>query len=218
MTQVHIISTRPEIKQVVERTFKPSQIQEYGDLSTFLSHDDASLSSQSRETDCVILDTARASVISRFREQLPLFPVLIVIPEDATVEYINTLPKIPKSDFWIPPYTSSELLLRVNCLWHRDNQKTINWKKLRLHHEFPEAYWDGRFIALTPKEHSILSYLLLHRGHIISTNRILQSCWHHHSCGEENVAVHICRLRKKIDSKFGIKCIETIPGMGYTIR
>ena len=77
----------------------------------------------------------------------------------------------------------------------------------------------GREITLSAKEYSLLEYLMLNRGKILSRDKIEDHIWNFDYEGGTNVVdVYISYLRKKIDDGFDKKLIHTVRGRGYVIR
>ena len=74
-------------------------------------------------------------------------------------------------------------------------------------------------IELTPKEFSVLEYLMRHAGRVMSRTLITEYAWgYHFDPGTNIVDVVINHLRKKIDARHEKKLITTIRGVGYMIR
>jgi two-component system OmpR family response regulator len=76
----------------------------------------------------------------------------------------------------------------------------------------------GTEIVLTPREYGLLEYLIRHRGNIVTKAEILDGVWDPAFEGDPNVVeVYIRYLRRKIDTPFDRRAIETIRGMGYRL-
>ena len=76
----------------------------------------------------------------------------------------------------------------------------------------------GEAIELTPKEFSLLEYLLRHRAGV-SRAFIAEKVWDYGFDSDTNVVdVHIRRLRKKVDEGFAAKLIHTVSGVGYVLE
>jgi two-component system copper resistance phosphate regulon response regulator CusR len=74
----------------------------------------------------------------------------------------------------------------------------------------------GRRINLTPKEFSLLEYLIRNRGNALTRTMIAEHVWDQHFDSFSNVIdVYIRYLRAKIDDEFPTKLIHTIRGVGY---
>ena len=76
----------------------------------------------------------------------------------------------------------------------------------------------GAEIALTPREFSVLEYLMRRRGEVVTKTEILQHVWDSHYSGDPNVVeVYVGYLRRKIDAPFDRQGIETVRGVGYRL-
>ena len=76
----------------------------------------------------------------------------------------------------------------------------------------------GRRISLTPKEFSLLEYLVRNRGNVLTRTMIAEHVWDQHFDSFSNVVdVYIRYLRAKVDDGFPTKLIHTIRGVGYVL-
>ena len=74
-------------------------------------------------------------------------------------------------------------------------------------------------VSLSSKEYTLLFYMLLHKGQVLSRDTLNQHIWNYDYDGSSNIIdVYIRYLRKKIDEGHEIKLIHTIRGQGYVIR
>jgi len=77
----------------------------------------------------------------------------------------------------------------------------------------------GEIIDLTPKEYTVLEYLMRHAGRVMSRTLITEYAWDYHfDPGTNIVDVVITRLRKKIDLGREPKLIHTVRGVGYVVK
>ena len=77
----------------------------------------------------------------------------------------------------------------------------------------------GADIALTPREFSLLEYLLRRAGEAVSKNEILEHVWDYDFEGDPNIVeVYAGYLRRKIDVPFGRRAVETVRGVGYCLN
>jgi two-component system KDP operon response regulator KdpE len=74
-------------------------------------------------------------------------------------------------------------------------------------------------VKLTPTEYSILRYLILHAGKVITQTQIMREVWGPNFEGETNyLRVYIAQLRKKIElDSSNPQLIITEPGVGYRL-
>ena len=74
-------------------------------------------------------------------------------------------------------------------------------------------------IPLTTREFALLEYLMRHRGQALSRAQITRQVWPDDSEAVSNVVdIYIHYLRDKIDHDFEPKLIQTIRGVGYSLR
>lgn len=73
---------------------------------------------------------------------------------------------------------------------------------------------DGKKISMTPKEYSLLFYLIKNADIALSRNNILNSVWGYDFYGDSRtVDTHIKTVRKKL-GEYG-KYVVTVRGVGY---
>jgi len=73
-------------------------------------------------------------------------------------------------------------------------------------------------IGLTPREFSLLEYLLRRAGEVVPKIDILRNVWDPHQDGDLNVVeVYVGYLRRKIDVPFGRRAVQTVRGAGYRL-
>ena len=69
---------------------------------------------------------------------------------------------------------------------------------------------------MTPKEFSLLVYLMRSPGRVLTRTQILEQVWDYHfNPGTNLVDVYIRRLRNKIDTDGKVPLIHTLRGVGY---
>ena len=125
-------------------------------------------------------------------------------------------------DYLVKPFSFAELVARLHALLRRsqpipDNSRLIA-ADLQVDLLSRRVYRDSREIELQQREFSLLSYLLHHRGRVISKTMILQNVWGYNFDPQTNVVeACICRLREKIDSGTAQPLIYTVRGVGYIL-
>jgi two-component system OmpR family response regulator len=73
---------------------------------------------------------------------------------------------------------------------------------------------DGVHVKLTSHEFRVLSYLMHHRGRVVSQGELTEHIYAQNLDRDSNtVEVFVARLRRKL----GATVIETIRGLGYRI-
>ena len=148
-------------------------------------------------------------------------PVLVLTAQDAVDAKVSTL-RAGADDYVTKPFAFEELLARVEALARRP--RAIASPKLRvadleLDQTAREVRRSGELIELTPKEFTVLEYLMRHTGRVMSRTLITEYAWgYHFDPGTNIVDVVINHLRKKIDAKHERKLLTTVRGVGYVIK
>jgi DNA-binding response OmpR family regulator len=148
-------------------------------------------------------------------------PVLVLTAQDAVDAKVQTL-RAGADDYVTKPFAFEELLARVEALARRPRamaSPVIKAADLTLDIDTREVKRAGRLIELTPKEYTVLEYLMRHQGRVMSRTLITEYAWgYHFDPGTNIVDVVINHLRKKIDADSEKKLISTVRGVGYVVR
>jgi two-component system copper resistance phosphate regulon response regulator CusR len=148
-------------------------------------------------------------------------PVLVLTAQDAVDAKVRTF-RAGADDYVTKPFAFEELLARVEALARRPKamaSPVLRISDLELNRDTREVHRDGEAIDLTPKEFSVLEYLMRHAGRVMSRTLITEYAWgYHFDPGTNIVDVVINHLRKKIDTKYEKKLITTVRGVGYVIK
>src|SRR5215216_373382 len=148
-------------------------------------------------------------------------PVLVLTAQDAIDAKVTAL-RAGADDYVTKPFAFEELLARVEALARRPRAlatPTLGVGDLVLDQATREVRRDGDLIDLTPKEFTVLEYLMRHAGRVMSRTLITEYAWgYHFDPGTNIVDVVINHLRKKIDAKHQKRLITTVRGVGYMIK
>lgn len=124
-------------------------------------------------------------------------------------------------DYMVKPFDFRELVVRMELLLKRKSSETVSTNQLRVADlvmdlDKKTVERDSQQIDLTPKEFSLLEYLINHKGSVVSKAEIASEVWNQSANQSLNVVeVYINFLRKKIDKSFSSSLIHTKSGMGY---
>lgn len=181
---------------------------------------------RSESYDLIVLDMrlpgrSGMEVIRSLRSSGIERPILVLTAQDAIDAKVETL-RAGADDYVTKPFALEELLARVEALARRPRKLTSPQLKiadLELSQDTREVTRAGAAIDLTPKEYTVLEYLMRHAGRVMSRTLITEYAWgYHFDPGTNIVDVVINHLRKKIDAGHKRKLIHTIRGVGYVIR
>jgi DNA-binding response OmpR family regulator len=148
-------------------------------------------------------------------------PVLVLTAQDAVDAKVTAL-RAGADDYVTKPFAFEELLARVEALARRPRalaSPTLVVGDLVLDQATREVRRSGELIDLTPKEFTVLEYLMRHAGRVMSRTLITEYAWgYHFDPGTNIVDVVINHLRKKVDAKHTNRLITTVRGVGYMIK
>ncbi|WP_285857946.1 response regulator transcription factor [Neobacillus cucumis] len=182
------------------------------------------------DVDIILLDVmlpgvSGIEVLRRFRKDNRRTPVILLTARNTTYDKVAGLDH-GANDYVTKPYEIEELLARIRaCLrnYHEDvsmeEQPLLTVEDLVINKDTREVKRNGQFITLTPKEYDLLVYLVLNKNKVVTRDSIIMNVWGYEYEGETNVIdVFIRQLRKKMDEGFSIQLINTVRGIGYTIK
>lgn len=146
-------------------------------------------------------------------------PILMLTAKDGEYDEADAL-DIGADDFLRKPFSLVVLVARLRSLLRRGSvgqkgaQMTVGDLTLDTHsHTVTRA---GDDIALTPREFSLLEYLMHNKNIAVSKTQLLEHVWGVDYAEDDNVVeVYIGYLRKKIDAPYKEPLIHTIRGVGY---
>jgi DNA-binding response OmpR family regulator len=177
-----------------------------------------------KEPDLVILDLMLPKmdgleVCKRLRAKSRV-PIIMLTAKDRVPDRVSGL-DVGADDYLTKPFAIEELLARVRArLRERHPQSNVlTAKDLEMDRDRHEVQRGGRQIALTAKEYALLEYLLLHRNKVHTRDELFNGVWGSDFLGDSNlIDVYIRYLRGKIDEGFEEKLIQTVRGVGYTLK
>ncbi len=179
--------------------------------------------------DLVVLDwmlPARSGIeiLKTLRTRGTKTPVLLLTARDAVEDRVLGL-ESGADDYLVKPFAFTELLARIRSLLRRTAPTAEPLKKtladLVVDLEGRRASRAGKPIDLTPREFDLLAYLLRQPGQVVSREMLAQDVWRETNrlTPLDNVIdVHVAHLRRKIDGDHSVKLIQTVRGLGFTLR
>jgi DNA-binding response OmpR family regulator len=160
-------------------------------------------------------------VLRTLRDRGNTTPVLVLTAQDAVDFKVQAL-RAGADDYVTKPFAFEELLARVEALGRRPKEirvPVLRVGDLELDMATREVKRAGERMDLTPKEYTVLEYLMRHAGKVMSRTLITEYAWDYHfDPGTNIVDVVINRLRKKVDSGHPQKLVHTVRGVGYVVK
>jgi two-component system OmpR family response regulator len=183
----------------------------------------------SREpADAIVLDVVMPGmdgldVIRRLRATSEV-PVLFLSSRDDEVDRVLGL-ELGADDYLTKPFSPRELVARVKALLRRSRtpaaqpaDEVVERGALRLDRAAYRCQWEGKEVALTSTEFSLLSSLLGSVGRVYTREELVERTFGHgHHITDRTIDSHIRRVRRKF-AELGADPIETVYGVGYRLR
>jgi two-component system OmpR family response regulator len=184
-----------------------------GERADFLVHTES--------YDAALLDLGLPKVdgltlLRRWRESGLTLPVLVLTARGTWSEKVQGIDG-GADDYVVKPFQMEEVLARVRALIRRASgqlQTELRHGALTLDPRTARVTLGATPVRLTSHEYRVLSYLLHHRGLVVSQRELTEHIYAQDFDRDSNtVEVFIARLRRKL----GPATIETVRGLGYRI-
>lgn len=156
-------------------------------------------------------------VIKAIREKYPLVPVIFTSARDQDLDRILGL-ELGSDDYITKPYSSKELVLRVNNIikrvYQNSESKTINYLDYIIDLDKRIVSVKDKPIKLTTLEFDLLILLVENINKSFSREDILNAVWGNDYFGSDRAVDDLVRrLRKKMP----LLNVNTIYGYGYRL-
>jgi two-component system OmpR family response regulator len=159
-------------------------------------------------------------LIEALRAEHNWVPVLVLSAKDGEYDEADAL-DLGADDYLVKPFSFVVLLARLRAVLRRGvrpRPAVLSCGDLSLDPAARTVRRAGTEIELTPREFSLLEYLMRRAGEAVSKAEILHHVWDAHYDGDANVIeVYVGYLRRKIDLPFGRHAVQTVRGAGYRL-
>jgi two-component system, OmpR family, response regulator len=171
--------------------------------------------------DAIVLDIGLpimdgVSVLEKWRRSGRKTPVLILTARDRWSDKVAGF-DAGADDYVAKPFHMEEVLARIRALVRRSAghaSSEISCGPLMLDTKSARVTVDGKAVKLTSLEFRLLSYLMLHKGRVVSRTELVEHLYDQDFDRDSNtIEVFVGRLRKKL----GVDMLRTIRGLGYCI-
>ena len=171
--------------------------------------------------DAIVLDIGLpvmdgVSVLEKWRRSGRKTPVLILTARDRWSDKVAGF-DAGADDYVAKPFHMEEVLARIRALVRRSAghaSSEFACGPLVLDTASARVTVDGKAIKLTSLEFRLLSYLMLHKGQVVSRTELVEHLYDQDFDRDSNtIEVFVGRLRKKL----GVDVLRTMRGLGYCI-
>jgi two-component system OmpR family response regulator len=174
---------------------------------------------QTEHYDAIVLDLGLPkidglTVLRRWRDTGLSMPVLVLTARGSWHEKVQGIDE-GADDYVSKPFRMEEVLARLRALIRRASGHVtteLRCGALALDPRAAKVTIGGNPVKLTSHEFRVLSYLMHHRGRVVSQRELTEHIYAQDFDRDSNtVEVFIARLRRKV----GPAMIETVRGLGY---
>jgi two-component system, OmpR family, response regulator len=185
-----------------------------GERADFLGH--------TERYDAVVLDLGLPkmdglTLLRRWREAGLAMPVLVLTARGSWHEKVQGIDG-GADDYVAKPFQMEEVLARLRALIRRSSGQVrpeLRAGAIALDPRAARVTVHGVPVRLTSHEFRVLSYLMHHRGRVVSQSELMEHIYAESADRDSNtVEVFVARLRRKL----GASTIETVRGLGYRIQ
>jgi two-component system, OmpR family, response regulator len=177
---------------------------------------------QTEQYDAMVLDLGLPKIdgltlLRKWRDSGLATPVLVLTARGSWHEKVQGIDG-GADDYVSKPFRIEEVLARLRALMRRASghfTPELRAGGVMLDPRRSRVTLDGAPVKLTSHEFRVLSYLMHHRGRVVSQAELIEHIYAQDFDRDSNtVEVFIARLRRKL----GASLIETVRGLGYRIE
>ena len=125
-------------------------------------------------------------------------------------------------DYIVKPFALPELVARVQALVRRERREVapnlLTVADLQLDPARQEVRREGQLLKLAPTAFRILRILMRESPKVVSREQLEHELWGDLVPDSDALRSHLYNLRKAVDKPFEHALLETLPGVGFSIR
>jgi DNA-binding response OmpR family regulator len=210
------------------RTFLRKAFREEGyTVDQAAAGDEGLAAALSTKYDCVVLDLMLPgmdgfAIVRELRDRGIHTPVLMLTARGELTDKVKGL-EGGADDYLTKPFDLAELLARLQAIIRRARFKqedsALKVGILELNAAARAVTVAGKGVDLSPREFSLLEFLMRNAGRTMSRSRIAEAVWNYQfDSGTNVVDVYINYVRKKLGEIPDGTEIVTVRGVGYRLE
>ena len=215
--RVLIVEDEPNLRQQLQNTLEGAGYA----VDTAGDGEEGLFLGETENYDAIVLDLGLPeidglTVLDRWRKRGKTTPVLVLTARDSWSDKVAGL-DAGADDYVAKPFQTEELIARLRALIRRASgnaSSELIAGDVRLDTRSGKVTLAGDPVKLTAQEYKLLSYLLHHKGKIVSRTELIEHIYDQDFDRDSNtIEVFVTRIRKKL----GQDVITTIRGLGYSL-
>lgn len=173
--------------------------------------------------DIMIPQLSGLEVLRRVRKNNDRTPIILLTARDEVHDKVSGL-DLGANDYVTKPFQIEELLARIrvhlrHVVSEAPRTKQLDLGDLTVNIDTREVTRDEQKIELTPREFDLLVYMMKNKDIVLTREQMMAHVWGFDYVGDTNVVdVYIRYLRQKVDKDFTTPYIQTVRGVGYTMK
>jgi DNA-binding response OmpR family regulator len=159
-------------------------------------------------------------VLKRLRQKGNGVPVIMLTARDTAADKVHSL-DLGADDYLTKPFDTEELMARLRALLRRvEGDEVLRVADLEIDTATREVRRGERKVEnLTAREYELLEFIARNPRRVLSRDLLLSRVWDQEYGIETNVVdVYVGYLRKKLDTPGEVRLIQTVRGVGYSLR
>lgn len=184
---------------------------------------------KTNKVDLIILDIMMPKMfgteVCREIRKTSEIPIIILSAKVDEADRIVGL-ELGADDYVTKPFSPKEVVTRARTVLRRSRPREnrnalLRLGNVRVNTKAYDVQIEGydRPIKMTPREVELLSFLIRHKGEVLSREEILNAVWGYDYYGDVRaVDTLLARVRSKIPEKKADVTFRTIYGVGYMIE
>jgi len=221
---VLVVDDERAVREGLERAL---QLEGY-DVALAADGEEALAAERSRAADVIVLDVLMPRLdgletCRRLRAEGSSTPILILTARVEVEDRVEGL-DAGADDYLAKPFALDELLARLRALLRRTSdpgasRRLLRFADLTLDTGTHEALRGNRPLELTRTEHLLLELFLRNPRQVLSRSVIFERVWGYDFGATSNgLDVYIGYLRRKTEAAGEPRLIQTVRGVGYSLR
>ena len=170
--------------------------------------------------DCMLPGLCGDELCTTLRDRGDWTPILMLTARSGADEEARALDS-GADDFLSKPFSYVVLVARLRALLRRgrpDRPTVLTAGDLRLDPSQHQVWRGDTTVELTPRQFSLLEFLMRRKGEVVSKAVILEHVWDFSFQGDPNIVeVYVGQLRRRIDEPFGRASLQTLRLVGYRL-